>query len=387
MANLGVDTIKSEDGNRGPILDADLDFSQSAYTVLPKGTTAQRPTGVAAGSLRFNTDTKLVEQYNGTDWVTLNSYGVGRGVFGGGYSISISPFNTSTIDYITISTTGNAETFGDLTQVRGYMSACSSSTRGVFGGGNTPTRTNTIDYITIASQGTNASDFGDLTQARVALSSCSSSTRGVFGGGNTPTTVNTIDYITIATTGNATDFGDLTVTKSDLSGCSSPIRGIFSGGFLTGTPTGTNTNVIDYITIATTGNATDFGDLTLSRYSPGSCSSSTRGVFGGGYTYPTGPTSQRNVIDYVTIASTGNATDFGDLTQARTYPGACSNNTRGVFGGGYGQYTGTPSVAPKYNIIDYITIASNGTNAQDFGDLTISRGALAACSDAHGGLA
>ena len=39
------------------------------------------------------------------------------------------------------------------------------------------------------------------------------SARGVFGGGFAPTVTNTIEYITIATTGNATDFGDLTVSR------------------------------------------------------------------------------------------------------------------------------------------------------------------------------
>ena len=382
MSNLGVDNIKGSDGISGPSITGNVVFSGTSHIVLPKGTTAERPTGVAAGSLRFNIDTKLVEQYNGTDWVTLNSYGVGRGVFGGGYSISILPFSTDTIDYITIATLGNASDFGDLTTNRDYHYACSSSTRGVFGGGNSsPVYTNIIDYITIATTG-NATDFGDFSQLKFDISACSSSTRGVFGGGSariSPTNViiNTIDYITIATTGNATDFGDLTQTRSALAACSSSTRGVFGGGFVS--PIFTNT--IDYITIATTGNAQTFGQLTQARYSPGSCSSSTRGVFGGGYI--TGPPSQVNTIDYITIASTGNATDFGDLTQARTYPGACSNNTRGVFGGGYGQYAPT---APKYNIIDFITIASQGTNAQTFGSLTVSRGALAACSDAHGGL-
>jgi len=62
-----------------------------------------------------------------------------------------------------------------------------------------------------------------------------------------------MDYITIGTTGNATDFGDLTTTRSRLPGTSNNTRGIFPGG--------SSSNVIDYITIATTGNATDFGDL------------------------------------------------------------------------------------------------------------------------------
>jgi hypothetical protein len=73
MPNLRVNTIKSQDGTKGPTFDGDLEFFGESHIVLPKGTTAERPTGVSAGSLRFNTDTKLVEQYNGVEWVTLNS--------------------------------------------------------------------------------------------------------------------------------------------------------------------------------------------------------------------------------------------------------------------------------------------------------------------------
>ena len=43
-------------------------------------------------------------------------------------------------------------------------------------------------------------------------------------------------------------------------------RGIFAGSVHTPYVT------IDYITIATTGNATDFGDLTVARYKVGACS-------------------------------------------------------------------------------------------------------------------
>ena len=41
-----------------------------------------------------------------------------------------------------------------------------------------------------------------------------------------------------------------------------------------------------------------------------------------------------NTTDYVTIATVGNATDFGDLTDARYVGGAASNSTRGLFAGG-----------------------------------------------------
>ena len=297
-----------------------------------------------------------------------------RGVFGGGYATA---GNANVIDYITISTAGNATDFGDLTAARYFLAACSSSTRGVFGGGYTGNYFNVIEYITIITTG-NATDFGDLSARRDALTACSSATRGVFGGGHwydgaeTQHTYDIIEYITIASTGNTTDFGDLTAARKDLSACSSTTRGVFGGG-LAGP-----VNIMDYITIATTGNATDFGDLTVARYGLTACSSSTRGVFGGGQT-----TILLNVIDYITIATTGNATDFGDILTKRYKIGSCSSSTRGIFGGGT-----LSSDFSASNIIEYITIASTG-NSSDFGDLTVARENLAngGLSDCHGGLA
>ena len=84
---------------------------------------------------------------------------------------------------------------------------------------------NQIDYITIATLG-NAIDFGDLTQARENLSGCSSSIRGCFGGGQTPTNLNTIDYVTIMSIGNAIDFGDMTMLSNHLAACSNAHGGL-----------------------------------------------------------------------------------------------------------------------------------------------------------------
>jgi len=104
----------------------------------------------------------------------------------------------------------------------------------------------------------------------------------------------------------------------------------------------------------------------------GGTSSSTRGLFAGGFAGP----AASNVIDYVTIATLGNATDFGNLTVARTLAGGASNNTRAAFSGG-----STPSYS---NVIDYVTIGSTG-NATDFGDLpTATTGPTG--SNGHGGL-
>jgi hypothetical protein len=184
----------------------------------------------------------------------------------------------------------------------------------VFGGGNDGTYSNIMDYINISSAG-DAVDFGDLTFARQSLSACSNGTsdRGVFGGGYNISggSQDILDYITISSTGDATDFGDLTVTRSVSSSMSNLTnnRGIFSGA--------TTSNTIDYITISSTGNAADFGDLVAERSrsdSMGATSDGTnnRGLFAGG-------NNNENIIEYITISTTGNSTDFGNLTVARRF--------------------------------------------------------------------
>lgn len=198
-------------------------------------------------------------------------------------------------------------------------------------------------------------------------------TRGCMGGGGrwspSSSSSNIIDYITIASTGNAADFGDLTSSRGGCAGINSTTRGCFAGGMeIAGS---TFTNIIDYITILTAGNATDFGDLNDSQWLSGGCSDLSRGLSGGGRN-----AGYENVIDYFTISTTGNATDFGDLTQGRGGIGAVADSTRGVFAGGYG-----PS---DTNVIDYVTIQTTG-NAVDFGDLTVARaGASGAASATRG---
>lgn len=301
------------------------------------------------------------------DTVTRESRS-GRGLFGG----AMSPSFNDTIDLITIPTMGNSVDFGDIFSGR-YTGTCSSSTRAVFGGGEDPSGvTNIMDFVTIATN-SDAINFGDLTEDRRQAAGCSSSTRGLFGGGSDPTNLDIIDFITIASTGDATDFGNLTVARRGVMSCSSPVRGVWGGGIAPG-PT---LDVIDYVTIASTGNALDFGNLTQDRrnIASGACSNQVRGVFGGGRRAPANANS--DIIDYITIASTGNALDFGDLSGTKGGVGACSTLIRGVFAGGY-----TPTML---NNLEYITIASTG-DAKDFGDLTIAAHSRAGCSDSHGGL-
>jgi hypothetical protein len=306
----------------------------------------------------------------------------GIGFFGGNGSNTV----TNVISQVTIGTLGNATDFGDLSVTRYALGACSSSTRGIFAGGLNPagdTNLNTIDYITFSTVG-NATDFGDLTQTKSEIAGCSSSTRGLFvggqrGTGGTNTPINVIEYITIASTGNGTDFGDIAVITRAMEACASSTRGIFSNG--SEDTYSANTNTIQYVTIASTGNATDFGDTTAAWTSGASCSNSTRGVMSSGV--GNGDVFL-NIINYITIASTGNATDFGDLIFRIASPAACANTTRGIWGGGSFYNSGTGSTT-YYNVIQYVTIATTG-DATDFGDLTAVSSQFAACSNAHGGL-
>ena len=130
----------------------------------------------------------------------------------------------------------------------------------------------------------------------------SSVAMAVFAGGNNPT--NVTQYIYIATTGNSTSFGNFSGMSTSVQSASSSTRGCYVGAI-----SAAAANTIYYCTFAQTSTWGDFGDLSITSYGRAGCSSSTRGCFAGGYNNPT----YYNVIDYITIASTGNATDFGDL--------------------------------------------------------------------------
>ena len=216
---------------------------------------------------------------------------------------------------------------------------------------------NAIDFLSIQSMG-NAQEFGDLTQARWIPASFSSSTRLVTCGGATPTYQNTIDYVTIASTGNATTFtGILSGARTYFDGHSNQTRGLTGGGRTPSSPN--NTDTIDLLIIASKATATDFGNLSEAKNNVVSSGSPTRGLFMGGET-----PSRILTVESVELATTGNAADFGDMTSVTSYGGAVSSNTRVVYAGGY-----APSITNK---MEFFTTASAG-NGTDFGDLITAR--------------
>ena len=389
MSEFQASNFKKENGGT-PNLLGKTELTSPYFFVPPSGDTASRPVSCAAGTLRFNTDIGTLEVYRGDTigWEQIqrrdsqylgggtgSNTGTGtRGLFGlGGH-----PTTVDSIDFITVSTLGNAQDFGNLTASTRNFGCASSSTRGLFchgANGNGPAEVNIISFVTMASTG-DSTDFGDSTQTSRQQAGVSNGTRAVFGGGyveqSAPYVRDRMDYVTIAHTGNAADFGNLSNASRVTASVNSSTRGVFG---LAHPGAG---NILEFITIATTGDVTDFGDNTVRSDYPTATSNSTRGLFAGG----DGPSdAANNVIDFITIATTGNAVDFGDLASRRTrFVGATASPTRGIFAGG-----NSPSTD---NVIQFVEIATTG-NAQDFGDLTSASsfgstgGTL---SNGHGGL-
>ena len=389
FGNSNVD-INSQSGTMGNIEICHGDFNVSSASTLtssvnqltltdsfsvPTGNTDSRIHCQTAGSMRFNEDLGTLEFYTGDMWKTVNSF---KDTGNRGRAVFTTNAGGNKLDFVNIPTLGNATTFGALGNGNRHY-GCASQTRGLWAGGYNPSNTNVIEYITIASEG-DAIDFGDLTESRRALAAASSSTRGVWGGGYAPTgggapnRTNTIQYVEIQTLGNTSDFGDLATATVSNAAAASPTRAIFSGGY-------TSPYQYEVITTASTGNATRFGDMLVPMARHGGCSNSTRGVFGSGRhvnPYAGGAAGVTAELEHITIASEGNATFFGNLTVKRNMLAAASNQTRGLFAGGYA----TPV---NYNIIDYITFSSAG-NAIDFGDCIEEKRGTSGLSDSHGGL-
>ena len=299
--------------------------------------------------------------------------GRGRGVFGSGGT----PSSTTVMDVIEIATTGDAIDFGDdsFSRQENYA-AFGSSTRGINAGGfNSPVSVSNINYFTFSSQG-GMNDFGDLIGGgRYSNQGASNAIRGLsFGGKPSPSaqSLSTIEFVTIATTGDSNNFGDLTENVfNTAAGVSSPIRAFQFAGLTNLGPV--HTNVIHATTIATLGDAVKWGDLTIAPDAHTGSSNSTRGLSWCGQT-----PSNINDIKYFDLTSEGNGADFGDASATKDYLGACASSTRGMCGGGQ-----SPT---KLNVIEYVTISTTG-NATDFGDLTVNRRFCMGSSDVHGGLA
>ena len=223
----------------------------------------------------------------------------------------------------------------------------------------TPQYVTDMDFANISTTG-NAQDFGFLTTKRGnGCFTFASRTRALFGNGyESPanTSTNVIDFFTIASTGNGTDFGDARKKVEGAVGVSDSVRGIHSFGFQR-TDWAYQTD-LQVTTIASTGSTVDGGfDAVVQHSAGGACQSPVRGIFAGGNPGAT------NVIDYITIQTLGATADFGDLINGSESPSMASNAVRGI------HFVGEYTPGSNTDKIEFITISTLG-NAQDFGDST-----------------
>jgi len=393
MSEVRVNNLSNESLSGGPTISGITTFSSPYFFVPPQGDTASRPQDCPPGSLRFNTDSAHLEYYRGDTigWVeveashgqlgggTGSNTGLGsRAVFLAGY-ITGSDF-TNTIDFVTISTLGNAQDFGDASVKRLHLGGAASRTRGYMIGGQSPGSPNgvaSIGTIVISSTG-NSTDYGDLTQGSKYVRAVSNSTRAVANLGAIGGTglQNVLEYFNMDSTGSAVDFGDLTNKHYTGATTQSSTRGFFQGG--QDAPSSPYyTNMISAITTASLGTYEDWGDLlTQKSNQQAGFGNATRGIDAGGADQPY--TGYMNTIQYYSVVTAGNAVNFGDLSTVHENITGTSDSTRGIIASGQ-------SGGSAHNVIEYIQISTTG-DAKDFGDLTTARQGAVACSNAHGGL-
>lgn len=126
-----------------------------------------------------------------------------RGIFMGGSHDDNTGENT--ISYVTTATLGNATDFsGDRTVAYAFSGGCGGNGKAVTFGGQL--NQVAMDYVTIQSLG-DADTFGNLTTGGRGVDGCSNETRGTRVGGVSNQT--TIDYWAMATPGDAGTFGNL----------------------------------------------------------------------------------------------------------------------------------------------------------------------------------
>ena len=335
MSQFKINSITDKSGTSGPVIAGVSTNNSTGCMIIPAGPTENR--GGRGKSVTYG------------------------GVFSGTYK--------SDMNIMDIATTGSAVDFGNASKAATFSSGMASATRGVFKQGRSPSTTGIMDYVTFSSGG-GANDFGsDEGIQQDSSASSADGVRGIFGNGTGYDAV--IRSINIASTGDSSTFGTLTSGRymGGGAGGASPTRGFFFGGLISGQPAGEK--IIETVTFASGGEATKFGELTVGRRAIAAVTNNTRAVS------CSGDTPATNTMDFIVMATEGNATDFGDITnQAAGYGAGGSNATRGVITGC------SPS---NTNRIDYITFSTTG-NATDFGDTTYGSYLNGACSDSHGGL-
>lgn len=226
--------------------------------------------------------------------------GDSRGLFLGGVENTY----VNKIEYVTTTGPGNAQSFGSL--VGSYANPATAS-NGITAITAIGSNQSSIEKITIATTGNATTWSSSLTDGRNNGPGASDGTKGFFMGGYLGSVSNVIDYVTIATDANATDWGDLITGRNGTGGnaaCGTSTRILVGGGY---NPSGQHISSIEYWSPASAGNAYSFGNLTQVVGWTTSACNETKAVWATGYS----GSSRTTLQNIVTIDTAANATTFG----------------------------------------------------------------------------
>jgi hypothetical protein len=399
-------------------------YAPTAFSSLPgvyaRGNTASRPESPNVGDLYYNSELNYFESYTSNGWfpiaaapgipteVTATNTPTSRAYNNGRMTVAFTtPTNggSPTSFIITPSPTTSPTTFTGSSSpitVTGLASstqytytvaatspygtsAASSASSGVTA--TTVPQAPTIGTVTAgnaeASVSFTAGATGGSTITGYSITSSPASTTTTQSASSSPYTFTgltngtTYTFTVTATNANGTSAAS-SASSSITPDSATPDRAVFMGGVSSTYFASNAISNIDYLSISTTGNATNFGNLITARIGLGGFSSSTRSIIGGGSNTSNSSVSS---IEYVTIASPGNATSFGNLTNPKGYlTGALSNDIYGMWYGG-----AINNSFPETAQMEYVTIATTG-NGTLFGNLatTVFGGAVGAGNTTRG---
>lgn len=249
--------------------------------------------------------------------------------------------------------TGTSTLFGSLSQTRQGLGGGSIGAYGVFacGSGSGLENLTRIDQITIGTP-SNGTNIGDCA---VGIQSCSGASDGTYvykiGGVHFSPVywVGTIERITPVVNSVATMSGGLNTARNAHTSVANSTRVITAGG---AGGSGRLSSIEYFNPNGLTATSASFGGLSTARDNIAGVADSTRALFMGGY-----DTTQRNYIQYVTINSTSDATNFGNLT--------------GTYATTYGMTDGTKAIMLTVSTgADYITNIQSLSNASSWSGLT-----------------
>lgn len=366
MSEFNTEDITDRTGTGKPDLTNGFNINGSDSGISPHKHTesATEPSSPSNGDAWLDTTNNVYKVYINNEWKDWLGTTPASGVYGDrGFNVGDSGV-TNAIDYWDMTTSGNAADFGDLTFTTNQTVACSDGTYIYVPNHSTVN----IDYFASATLG-NASDFGDqrYTNTKQGALECDGTIAVHFHGKQNNSATDVIDKFSVGTAGvTAVAFGG-TQTSSDRmypASFANSDRMMITGGCANSfSPT---YNIIEYITFSSESNATDAGDLTVARRTAGGAGTGEGnvGLTGSGWT----GSAASNVIDRKDITTTSNATDHGDMNVSVYYLGGCANATKAHFFGGFNS-----GLSPTTrNEIQETNLATAG-NATDFGDLTESK--------------